>query len=362
MDSMCTDIVCAGCKYFIPFGQINARPLGPMCDACKIRDENGWTMREGTVASCLPGTYQDELPLPASVPQTPSIEHDLFRTQQREDRDDPPFDPELQRILDAASDDEDEELVHLSEAPHSVPPLPPRSDTDSQQPVQSAAPGLSMDAIRAGLGLTEEDDAMVGDAPEDMAAGMQVNSRRSEEGIYPEELDDFDEEQPKKKSKFSRDYHVYVYKTAEYSRNGRPVLDEFGSAKRKTSLFGGSEARYNPNAASLQLISVGESPEEVEQEYKLRLHARGDSNGGRSGSLTKYPRFLGQLFEDNTFFKTRTDLFKEGAKEEAKKVFDAICWANRDSNKKKWTTRSGYMMKAFTDFHELVASQSVSTA
>ena len=142
--------------------------------------------------------------------------------------------------------------------------------------------------------------------------------------------------------------------------DGNPMTDESGRPMQKVRIAGQVTAK-NIKPIPEGMIVIGDTPEECIEEFRQRMkHAEYGDGTSKDGSLYKYSRAMALLFNDDSFFKTRDDFFKDDAKDAACEIFMKIAMkkVKDPTNHKKINHEMRCMKHGFDDFVTLVSRQS----
>ena len=295
---------CADCGMFI----FDERLIS-LCFLCEDKHRAGRVLRQSTIDNgSLP-------PLP-DAPQIPGVERDpemdkqIREVQRQQDEDDEDFEVD------------DDIAEFLREAAKNPPPgaVPAMRDAGLLPPLLSSMPEVEpIDDISDPL-------PMPGNAPraptvhiEDTPVQTVQPAREFEFERTP--LPEYEPKQRKRPQTDMQDNYLEGYRPLKSRATGQVIKDEDGNDRQKHYILGSRKRGVEDLAALAVITSGGESPSCVLEEFKEMIKADGQTRGKKfDGSLLKYPGYLKVLFENSTFFNTRSDLFKEGADAEAKKV------------------------------------------
>jgi hypothetical protein len=274
------------------------------CEHCEEKSRTQRILRPTTVDN-------GSLPPHADAPQIPGVQLGQIEDQLMYSDDDDDFEPDF-----------DDTCEFIREAAKNPPPgaVPAMRDAGFLPPLPSNMPEVEpLDDISDSL-------LMPGNAPhaptvhiEDTPVQTVQPAREFEFERTP--LPEYEPKQRKRPQTDMQDNYMEGYRPLKSRETGKVIKDEDGNDRQKHYLLGSHKRGVEDMPALAVVTSGGESPSCVLEEFKEMLKADGQTRGKKfDGSLVKYPGYLKVIFDNSAFFNTRSDLFKDGADAEAKKV------------------------------------------
>ena len=139
---------------------------------------------------------------------------------------------------------------------------------------------------------------------------------------------------------------------------GQVLQDDDGNERKKHHILGSKKRGVEDNAALAMVTPYGETFADVAREFKEMIEADGQGKAKKyDGALQRYPNYLKLVFDKSSFFNTRSDLFKEGADAEAKRIIEAEALHKSNTTATPYSKYITNFKHGYYEFKRLVAKR-----